>query len=156
MREYQKHARKIDKDKREEWLKAELGKLEFPSTLPKGLCHADLNYGNFLFKSGKVIAALDFDMSFRTYLIYDLASLIYWWAWSPAKDFNIEYSRYIVQEYSKYRTLTEPEKTYIYDALKLIILLGISWSDEGDFEQEKKKIEFINSIGREKFCNQIN
>ena len=113
--------------------------------MPKGLCHADLNYGNFLFKNGKVVAVLDFDMSFRTFLIYDIASLIYWWACPPQNGFNAEIAAQLVQEYSKWRELSEAERVHILDALKLITLLGISWSDEADFEQEKKKIEFLNS-----------
>lgn len=151
MREYKKLSRNTDKDDRENWLKNELEKLEFPKSLPRGLCHSDLNYGNFLFKNGKVIAVLDFDMSFQTCLIYDVASLIYWWAGSPVKDFNISNAEYIVREYSKHRVLSETEKRHIFDALKLIVLLGISWSDDSDFENEKKKIESLDSIGRDRF-----
>src|SRR3989344_2926424 len=81
----QKHSHLVTTEKGK-WFKAELDKLEFPASLPEGLCHADLNYGNFLFRNGKIVAVLDFDMSFHTYLIYDIASLIYWWAWPPEKS----------------------------------------------------------------------
>jgi homoserine kinase type II len=145
-----KHPHLIESEK-EKWFKSELDKLEFPVTLPKGLCHADLNYGNFLFRNGKIVAVLDFDMSFYTYLIYDIASLIYWWAWPPEKNFEENRAIQIVDEYSKSRELSAEERTHIYDALKLIILLGISWSEEGDFEKEKAKIELLNLNGREKF-----
>jgi hypothetical protein len=60
-----------------------------------------------------------------------------------------------VKEYSKSRKLNLTEKKYIYDALKLIILLGICWSDESDFEQEKKKIDYLNSLSRENFYHKI-
>jgi homoserine kinase type II len=133
------------------WFKSELEKLEFPATLPKGLCHADLNYGNFLFRNGKVVAVLDFDMSFYTYLIYDVASLIYWWAWPPEKNFKENQATQIVKEYLKWRELSAEEKEHIYDVLKLITLLGISWSEESDFENSKTNIDFLNSLGREKF-----
>ncbi len=145
-----KHSHLVESEKGK-WFKAELNKLEFPTSLPKGVCHADLNYGNFLFRNDKIVAVLDFDMSFYTYIIYDIASLIYWWAWSPKESFKGNEAAQIVSEYSKSRELTIEEKTHIYDALKLIILLGISWSEEGDFENEKIKIEFLNAIGREKF-----
>lgn len=78
LREYDKQTRTKNRDERERWLKNELAKLKLPSTMPKGLCHADLNYGNFLFQDGKISAVLDFDMSFYYYLVYDVASLIYW------------------------------------------------------------------------------
>ena len=146
----QKHSHLVATEKGK-WFKAELDKLEFPASLPKGLCHADLNYGNFLFRNGKIIAVLDFDMSFYTYLIYDIASLIYWWAWPPEKSLKENQAMQIVSEYSKQRELSAEEKTHIYDALKLIILLGISWSEESDFEESKSKIEFLNLMSRKDF-----
>lgn len=154
-REYKKSSRKTKVKEREVWLSHELEKLEFPQSLPKGICHADLNHSNFLFRNGKVVAILDFDISFYTYLVYDIASLIYWWAWPPKKGFQAERAKFIVQEYSKYRKLSVREKNHIYDALKLIILLGISWSQEDDFENEKVKIEFLNTVGRKEFYHKI-
>lgn len=149
-REFQKkHPHLVDTEKGQ-WFKTQLDKLEFPADMPKGLCHADLNYGNFLFKNGKVVAVLDFDMSFYTYFIYDIASFIYWWAYPPQKGFDASIAAQLVREYSKWRELSEAERTHIFDALKLITLLGISWSDEGDFEQEKKRIEFLNSFSADK------
>ena len=57
----------------------------------------------------------------------------------------------ILNEYSKRRELSGEERKHIYDVLKLIILLGISWSEEQDFEESKTKIGFLNSMGRKKF-----
>ncbi len=153
-REYKKHSRQSNEE-RENWLRKELDKLEFLDSLPKGICHADLNYGNFLFKNGEIVAVLDFDMSFYTSLIYDVASLIYWWAWPPQKKLKMEEAKFIVSEYIKSRSLSEIEKMHIYDALKLIILLGISWSDEGDFEQGKENVSFLNSVGRTGFYDKL-
>lgn len=153
LREYHKQSRIKDVDEREIWLKNELAKLELPDTMPKGLCHADLNYGNFIFQDGKIAAVLDFDMSFYYYLVYDIASLIYWWAMPPEKEFRKQEMAFIVNEYEKHRKLSEEEKLHIFDALKLILLLGISWSEEGDFEHERTKIEYLNSIGRISFTN---
>jgi homoserine kinase type II len=153
--EYRKRSGNVRNASREKWLKNELNKLEFPNLLPKGICHCDLNYSNFLFKKGKVVCVLDFDMSCYTYLIYDIASLIYWWAFPPKKIMNIENSKHLVDEYCKRRKLSKAEKMHIFDALKLIILLGISWSEENDFEQEKRKIEYLNSISRERFYKML-
>lgn len=154
-REFQeKHPYLVETEKGK-WFKTELDKLEFPAEMPKGLCHADLNYGNFLFRERKVVAVLDFDMSFYTFLIYDIASLIYWWALPPEKDFRENEASIIVSEYEKHRSLSESERMHIFDALKLIILLGISWSEEGDFEHEKSKIESLNLIGRADFLKML-
>ncbi|MCK4553683.1 phosphotransferase [Candidatus Parcubacteria bacterium] len=150
---YKKLPNRIRSKDREKWLKNELDNLKFPNSLPRGLCHADLNCANFLFEKGKIVGILDFDMSFYTILIYDIASLIYWWAWPPKQGLKTTKARFITKEYSKYRFLNNFEKNHIYDALKLIILLGISWSEEDDFEQEKIKIDYLNNIGRSKFYN---
>ncbi|MCA9355637.1 hypothetical protein KC865_03790 [Candidatus Kaiserbacteria bacterium] len=56
-----------------------------------------------------------------------------------------------MQAYNEVNPLSEDDKRYIFDALKLIFLLGISWSDDEDFEEGRKAIESLNSIGREDF-----
>jgi homoserine kinase type II len=129
------------------WFRTELDQLEFPAEMPKGVCHGDLNYGNFLFKNGKVVAVLDFDMPIYTFLIYDIANLIYWWPSPPQKQSTAEKAAQIVREYSKWRELSEVERAHILDALKLITLLGISWSGEEDFEHERERLEHFNAQG---------
>jgi homoserine kinase type II len=136
------------------WFENELNKLEFPDFLPKGICHADLNYTNFLFKENHVVAVLDFDMSIHTCLIYDIANMIYWWTdyrarWEDKK----ERAKFIIREYTKWRSIDDKEREYIFDALKLVILLGISWSNDIDFQDEIAKFEALNKIGRNGLLN---
>ncbi|MEK9179371.1 MAG: hypothetical protein AAB893_02795, partial [Patescibacteria group bacterium] len=101
-----------------------------------------------------IVGVVDFDISFYTYFIYDIAAIIYWWAWPPKTGFNVEKMQFVLKEYSKNRKLNKIEIEHIYDALKLIILLGISWSSEEDFEQDKRKIEYLNLIGKDKFVKE--
>jgi homoserine kinase type II len=155
LKTYRERPRVIDAKAREAWLKEELAELEFPSALPQGICHADLNYGNFLFRDGEIVAVLDFDMSFCTHLLYDVASLIYWWAWEPGKGFKAKEAAFMTQEYTKHRALEELEKRHLFDALKLLVLLGISWSEESEFEENKKVIERLNKIGRNGFYTML-
>jgi homoserine kinase type II len=112
-----------------------------------------LNYGNFLLKNDEVIAVLDFDMSFYWYVIYDVASLLYWWAMPNGTEIDENRMVFIAKTYNKYRELTDTEKNHIFDILKLIILLGLSWSDEDEFLNIKKAIDKLNTIGRENFSN---
>jgi homoserine kinase type II len=126
------------------WFKAELDSLVFPPDMPKGLCHADLNFANFLFGHGEVAAVLDFDMSFHGFLVYDVASLIYWWAMPPMQGLRSERARFILAEYEKRRPLSEIEKAHVVDALKLIMLLGISWGDRAEIEGERQKFELLD------------
>lgn len=153
-REFKRKHPHLAEDEKGKWLKNELDKLEFPSSLPKGLNHADLNYGNFLFRDGKIVAVLDFDMSFYGPLVYDIANLIYWWAWPPGEDMKSQASQ-IVREYQKWRELSQEEKWYIYDALKLILLIDASWSEENEFENSRSGINFLNSLGREGFYKSL-
>lgn len=155
LQKYQNQSRATDKEAREEWLKKELAQLEFPVSLTNCICHADVNYGNFLFRNGEIVAVLDFDMSFYTYIVYDIASLIYWWAFPPKDGFKDGEASFIATEYLNHHDLSELEKNHIYDALKLIILLGISWSDESDFEEGKKAVDQINEIGRDGFYRKL-
>ncbi|MBI2109431.1 MAG: phosphotransferase [Parcubacteria group bacterium] len=155
LRIYCKQNRTESLPKREQWLKNELEDIQLPNSMPKGICHADLNYSNFLFKGKDIVAVLDFDMSFYFYLIYDVAGLIYWWAFPPKRGFKEYEAAFIIEEYIKYRVLDTEERLHIFDALKLIILLGISWGEEGDFESEKEKIKFLNTMGREEFNKQL-
>ena len=126
--------------------KAAVEALEFPGSLPLGICHADLNHGNFLLKDGAVAAVLDFDMSFYGYLVYDVASLIYWWAMPPNEPIRTETARLIVSEYRRHRLLLEVETAHILDALKLIVLLGVAWGDHSEVGAELGRIDQLNSL----------
>jgi homoserine kinase type II len=135
------------------WFDAELATVDLPVTLPDGLCHADLNYGNFLFRAGAVAAMLDFDMSFVGPLVYDVANLIYWWAWPPGMPMKPAESALIVGEYMKLRALRADEQWHLFDALKLITLLGLSWSDDSDYEDTQSRIDCLNGMGRAGLLN---
>lgn len=126
--------------------KAAIDALEFPETLPLGICHADLNHGNFLLRGGTVAAVLDFDMSFYGYLVYDIASLIYWWAMPPNEPVRTETGRLIISEYRRHRTLLDIETAHIMDALKLIVLLGIAWGEHAEVRAELDRIDELDSL----------
>ena len=126
--------------------KTALDALEFPGDLPKAMCHADLNHGNFLLRGGAVAAVLDFDMSFYGPAIYDIASLIYWWAMPPGEPVRTDTARLIVAEYRRHRTLLDVETAHIGDALKLIVLLGIAWGDHSEMQAGLGRIDELNAL----------
>src|SRR5262249_29877157 len=67
-----KMSSKTEAKNRLAWLHAELKKLEFPNGLPKGVCHCDTHYSNFLYKNGKISAVLDFDDASYIAFLYDI------------------------------------------------------------------------------------
>jgi len=132
--------------------KAALDAIEFSESLPRGICHADLNHGNILLSGGTVAAVLDFDMSYYGCLVYDVASLIYWWAMPPNEPVRTETARLIVSEYRKHRTLLDIETAHILDALQLIVLLGIGWGDHSEVRAELDRIDQLNSLNSDFFA----
>ncbi|MBI4163158.1 MAG: phosphotransferase, partial [Candidatus Aenigmarchaeota archaeon] len=151
------------------WFESELTKLKLPKSLPKGICHCDFHFSNVLFKNGKFNVLIDFDDANYTFLIYDLAALINpfvksfeWNTWFNFKRgenvFDFREARKILLEYVKYRPLNSTEKKHLFDVFKLSIMFDCIWYFErGEAEDfyEKRKITYLNSIGREEFYNQL-
>jgi len=163
-----KEAEKINTENAKEklkWFENELSKLELPESLPKGVCHCDFHFSNVLFKDGKFNALIDFDDANFTFLSYDLVALINpftksfeWDTWAKFKKsedvFDFSEARKIVAEYMKYRPLGDDEKEHLFDVFKLSIMFDCIWYFErgnaNDFF-EKRKIDHLNSLGRQKF-----
>lgn len=152
-----------------EWLEKELSLLQLPTTLPKGICHCDFQPSNMLFKNGELKALLDFDDANYTYLTYDLATLIdlflpsfNWQTWErfekEACVFDFREAKETVLEYDRYRPLSQDEKRYLFDIYKLSILFESIWyyaRGNGKDFYEKRKIDHLNELGREKFYREI-
>lgn len=159
----------INATKKLKWLESELSKLKLPKSLPKGICHCDFHFSNVLFKNNRFNALIDFDDANYTFLVFDLVSLINpfvksfeWDTWFKfRKDENIfdfRETRKIVSEYMKYRPLSNSEKKHLFDVFKLSILFDCIWyfprGSANDF-YEKRKIEYLNSIGRKGFYEEL-
>jgi len=155
------NAEKIKSEKeaksRLDWLKKELKVIKIPDTLPYGVCHADTHPSNFLFTDGKLTGVLDFDDASYVPLLYDIANMIYYWAWPHKESLITEKAKEILAEYDKYRKLTDVEKESLYDLLKMVIFMSIGWfiNLDDDYIAEKKKIEALNILGRKEFYLRI-
>ncbi len=159
----------VNSKKKLKWYEKELLKIDIPKSLPKGICHCDFHFSNILFKAGKFNALIDFDDANYTFLIFDLAGLISpfvksydWNTWHKFKKdanvFDFNETREIVSEYMKYRPLNDSEKRHLYDVFKLSVMLDCLWRFErgqADDFFEKRKIEYLNSLGRQEFYNRI-
>jgi homoserine kinase type II len=134
------------------WVEQQLSNLQLPHSMPKGICHCDFHFSNVLFQGDRFAALLDFDDANYTYLVFDLVSLIEWPFPSEALDMNE--TRGIVQEYVKHRRLNALEKWHLFDVLQLSILIDCIWFfGRGEVEDfyEKRKINFLSELGKEKF-----
>lgn len=151
------------------WVEQELSNIDLPDSLPQGVCHCDFHFSNIVFNNGEFSTLLDFDDANYTYVTYDLATLINpftpafdWDSWkSFTKEdtvFDFAAARNVVAEYQKYRALSPEEQAHLYDVFKLSILIDCAWyferGDGRDF-YEKRKIDYLNRLGREKFKNAL-
>jgi homoserine kinase type II len=139
------------------WLKSELGALRLGDDIPKGACHGDPNPTNFLYSAGRVSAVLDFDQSSFTYLIYDVAALIYWWTWPDRGVIDFERSKTMRDAYQSVRPLSEVERLHLFDVLKLVVLMGYAWfiSNDDGVDNSRRKVELLNTIGRDEFYRML-
>lgn len=142
------------------WHEAELANLQLPKSLPKGVCHCDFHFSNVLFQGDTFAALIDFDDANYTVLLFDLVGLIESAAWRHDQDEVLVFprAREVVDEYIKYRPLSPIEKHHFFDVYKLSILFDAIWyfrRGSGDDFYEKRKIDFLNSIGREAFTQKI-
>jgi homoserine kinase type II len=153
-------AKEIEKayaEKKLKWLKKQLSELNLPKSLPKGICHCDFYFSNVLFKDNQFKALLDFDDANYTYLMFDLIGLIEFQAWPYNKPFDFRRAKDTVLMYMRYRHLNNNEKRHLFDLYKLSILIDCIWYFErghNDF-YEKRKIEYLEKVGREKFYHNI-
>jgi homoserine kinase type II len=142
------------------WLEKELLNLHLPDSLPMGVCHSDFHFSNLLFKNDEVVALIDFDDANNTYLLFDLVGLIESWAWrhDTDKTLNFTEAKKVVAEYMKHRPLTPVEKRHLFDVYKLSILIDCVWffeRGEVDDFYEKRKIDYLDSLGREKCYQEL-
>ena len=153
---FKKFKEKSEANRRLKWLKNELDKLQLSNKLPRGVCHCDTHPSNFLYKNDRITAILDFDDASYTYLLYDIANIIYFWAWPDKINLNFNKAKSLLKEYNKYRNITEIEKKHLYDLLKMVIFMSIGWFiHTDDYHNEKRKIESLDHIGRKEFYNKL-
>lgn len=132
------------------WFMGELDTLQLPDDLPKGICHCDTNPSNFLYKDGRLSAVLDFDQSSYTWLLYDVAQMIYWWVWPNKGSLQLMQARELAAHYETVRKLRDDERHHLFDVLKLVHLVGIGWSFADDsFPNDMRKVVELNALGRE-------
>ncbi|MDF1514548.1 MAG: homoserine kinase [Anaerolineae bacterium] len=134
------------------WLEAQLGNLDLPDDLPRGVCHCDFHFSNVLYMDGDLTALLDFDDANITYLQFDLVGLIEYGAWPYTSDsLDLHAARDIVCTYTEIRPLSTLEKRHFIDVYKLSILFDCVWyfaRDTGDDFYEKQKIDYLSRQGR--------
>jgi len=137
------------------WLERQLHLLQLPVSIPKAICHCDFHFSNVLFQDEHLVALLDFDDANYTYAPFDLVYLVDQWGWSYPKDtMDLGVAANIVAAYNQHRPLSPLEQHHFFDVFKLAILIDCLWffaRGSGEDFYERRKIEFLDSLGREQF-----
>jgi len=137
------------------WIEQQLVNLDIPDLFPKGICHCDFHFSNVLFQGDLFAGLIDFDDANFTYQTFDLICLIDSWSWPfQSETINFQQAREIVQAYEKHRSLNSLEKHHLFDVHKLSILFDCVWyfgRGSGDAFYERKKIEFLDTLGRDRY-----
>ncbi len=139
----------------------EMAKVKLPGSLPKGVCHGDYDIANLKFNGDRLVGVLDFDDACYNHLIFDVGNYIYYWAWMREGKFNFARARSLLRDYQKYRPLSDIEKRYLFDGIKMVIFTYIGWflyekwNNEDVFIKCTKRLEFLDSIGRLEFCKRL-
>ncbi len=150
------------------WYLEEIEKIELPDEMTMGVCHSDFHFTNLMFKDEIFNGLIDFDDANYTYSIFDLVTLLdpfeynnfCWHNWQEfdinTLEFDFTKPKEILKCYTKINSLSKTDLLHIYDILKLSVFIDCLWFFErGDFTAffERSKIDFLNNIEREKFCN---
>lgn len=152
--------KKLSKE-RTSYIKKELKKIKFPISIPKGIIHADYNASNTIFNKNKISGIIDFDDACYTHLIFDVSSIIFYWAWYKEKNGKINFAKakHKLKIYEKYRKLNISERTHLYEALKMLLLTYCAWFINTKYKHKEKdmfvfaqqKIKYLNELGKKEF-----
>lgn len=138
-------------------VKSQIKTLQFPNSIPRGVCHCDYDISNIHFIGNNISGVFDFDDACYTYLIYDVATLVYYWAWIREKNGKLDFNKTkkLIRIYIKYRKLSKIEKLHLFDSLKMINLTYMAWffadTKQGYFDKSVQRLKELDKIGRENF-----
>lgn len=82
---------------------------EWPTTLPRGIIHADLFSDNVLFMNGKVSGLIDFYFACNDFYVYDLAIMLNAWCFEQDGAFNLTKAKQLIAGYQTHRELNAEE-----------------------------------------------
>jgi len=140
----------------------ELGVLAqaWPSTLPKGVIHADLFPDNVFFLGERLSGIIDFYFACTDFLAYDLAVCLNAWCFEPDTSFNTTKARHMYAAYSAVRALSTAERaaTPILArgaALRFLLTRLYDWLNhpEGALVSRKDPREYLARLRFHRRCS---
>ncbi len=152
------------------WYLLQLSNLQLPDEMTKAICHGDFHFTNILYKNNEIMGLIDFDDANYTYACFDLVSMMdpfgkNGFDWHNYENFSksdevfdFEKSREVLRKYLKINPLPKLDLMHLYDVLCLAVLIDCLWFFERGSAQdffEKRKLEYLQNLGRDKFYQNI-
>ena len=133
-------------------IEAELSHLEanWPSSLPTGICHADLFPDNVFFIAGQLSGMIDFYFACNDQLAYDVATCLNAWCFERDMSFNITKARHMLSHYRDVRAVSSQELEALPllargSALRFMLTRLYDWLNqpEGALVRPKNPLEYL-------------
>lgn len=138
-----------------ERLYRELDYLEsnWPSDLPRGICHADLFPDNVFFIGDRLSGLIDFYFACTEFFAYDLAICMNAWCFERDSSFNTTKARHMLSSYRRVRPFSEAELAALPvlargSALRFLLTRLYDWLNqpEGALVRPKDPLEYLTIL----------
>jgi homoserine kinase type II len=136
-------------------LAAELDHLQahWPSSLPRGVIHADLFPDNALFLGEKLSGLIDFYFACNDMLAYDVAICLNAWCFESDHAFNVTKARAFLNAYGRVRSLSEAERDALPllargAAIRFLLTRLVDWLNvpPGALVKPKDPLEYVRKL----------
>ena len=125
----------------------------WPQNLEVGVIHADLFPDNVFFLGDRLSGLIDFYFACTDFLAYDVAICLNAWCFEQKGEFNVTKAKLMIENYAKFRTLSEAELAAIPilargSALRFLLTRLYDWLNHppGAFVQPKDPLEYLKKL----------
>ena len=125
----------------------------WPTSLPRGVIHADLFPDNVFFEDNHLSGLIDFYFACNDILAYDLAICLNAWCFDERVTFNIQKAKILIESYQNIRPCTDEEIKALPllargAALRFLLTRLYDWLNQIDGAMVKPKdpIEFLKRL----------
>jgi homoserine kinase type II len=125
----------------------------WPTSLPRGVIHADLFPDNVFFRRERVSGVIDFYFACTDFLAYDIAVCLNAWCFEPDGAFNVTKARMLLSNYRAVRPIGEDELAALPllargSALRFLLTRLYDWLNQqaGALVRPKDPLEYLHKL----------
>lgn len=125
----------------------------WPSSLPSGVCHADLFPDNVFFLGNKLSGMIDFYFACNDFFAYDLSICINAWCFERDGSFNVTKARLMLSNYRKVRDFSDNELQALPllargSAVRFLLTRLYDWLNhpDGALVKPKDPLEYLSIL----------